>query len=249
MIDTFTTHLTSASAEHETNVIGLQNSIQQKTNAISLRTQVIDRLLQPAAEALSLYIDKRAEYLNSLISSSQYLEWRTPVSHSYALCAFDGGANSLLRENGSFADWSDWSSSTDHCKGNHWSIELWSTATVSANRVDLPLYKEVILPDIKYFQNSWEGFHLISDTRIAQAGLSNTFTVDDLVSYRNDWDYGMEWIHSNPTQDFGTSPGINYQITSAENNITYFNTLTAASDRKKSVSSRFNFTLGKNFTL
>ena len=241
MLDTFTTHLTSASAEHESNIIGLHNSIQARDNHISLKDQVISRLMTPSVAAMTLYMNSRQTYLNSLISSDEYLEWRTPITHSFGLSAFHGGADSLIREGGSFGNPNDWTSSSSFCGGDHWSLELWSTALLSANNPSLPGYREILLPDIKHYQNLWDGFHLISEQYISEAGLSNTFTVADLVKYKDEWDYGMEWIHSNPTLDFGVTPGINYKITSAENNITYFNTLTAASDRKRTISARFNY--------
>jgi hypothetical protein len=249
-MDTLTTQLTSSSAQYTNQLDALKNLQQQKINALSLKGQITERLMNPGRYAVIEYLNARQTYLNNKLDTDypngHYLEWRTPITHSDSLCAF-ASQNPFIRQDGTFANMDDWTSSVNYCKLSHWTLELWSTSTLSANDPDLPNY-ETILLNVKTFQGDYESFNVgnkqLDTAKISEAGLDSKYTMQSFIDYNTDWNVGMEWLNADTKLEYdaGTNlivpAGINVQIENIEQQTTVMKEMTGFYHRRMDVSSR-----------
>tara|TARA_Y100000310_G_C20645818_1_gene796500 strand:+ start:366 stop:1187 length:822 start_codon:yes stop_codon:yes gene_type:complete len=258
-MNTLTTMLSSSSAHYENQLMTLNNMQQQKINALRLKSEITETLMSPGRNGMCEYINARQTYLNNKLDTDfptapgatfkgHYLEWKSPLTHSDKLCAFDGGTSSLIREDGSFANQSRWISSQDYSKLSDWTLELWSTATLSGNDPDLPGHQLVLLTDIRKFQDDFESFNIgvkqLDDTKISEVGLSYKYTLQDFLDYKIDWDVGMEWINADTRLEVDAGlntvipAGINAQINSIDQSTTAMKSMTAFYYKRMDVSNR-----------
>lgn len=250
MSNTLTTELTASSGNFNIHADTISIYQSRYTNTLTTVDRVINTIMQPAYSAMLEYIEVRQAHLNSQLASDSNLLWRSPLTHASSLCAFDGGADSFVKEGGAFANIDDWTDPDNFSSISHWSIELWSTAALSSNRIDLPNYQEITIQGIGRYANSFETYdstlgHALRTNigptpqgYIDQIGLGNKYVVQDFINYVEDWEFSMEWINSDPRVDNNSIAGLRYQADTIKDGITMIKPLTAFEKKKMSVSTR-----------
>ena len=252
MSTTLTTLLTASSGNFNTFRSNIDLYKDTHNQLLDMVSRVTRTILVPAYNATVEYVKGRQSYLNSQLASNSNLNWRSPLTNGGSLCAFHGGANSIIKEGGTFANMEDWTSSDNFSNVMDWTVELFSTVALSANRIDLPSYQEITIPGITHYQGSYEAFNttLVPTVRsrgnpspqvyIDQAGLGGKYTVQDFINFKEDWEFGMEWINSNPREAGNNIPGLKFEAENMLTGIDSLKPLTAFEEKKMNVSSRHN---------
>ena len=252
MSTTLTTLLTASSGNFNTFRSNIDLYKDTHNQLLDMVSRVTRTILVPAYNATVEYVKGRQSYLNSQLASDSNLNWRSPLTHGSTLCAFDGGANSIIKEGGTFANIDDWTNSSTFSNVTDWSIELFSTVALSANRIDLPSYQEITIPGITHYQGSYEAYNTTlvpsfrsnitpdPQTYIDQAGLGGKYTVQDFINFKEDWEFGMEWINSNPRNTGDNIPGLKFEAENMLTGIDSLKPLTAFEEKKMNVSFRHN---------
>ena len=158
---------------------------------VNIKDGVINQILLPSKRTMSTYIGARQSFLNLSEptvdyngSSVRQYAWRSPLSHTYGLCAQ------------SYKDAVTYGNSlTGAGTLDRWVIERWRQYMFKLSTQAWVLCSEYV--------NVTESFANVSTDKITEVNLSSSLTVNSILSAVSEWDTGMKWLYTTPISGVG----------------------------------------------